>query len=126
MFQAYSMKKSTVVNANDVTDLKDKYLCVFCRAEVTLKAINCPKTRPHFAKLPSIPHIDCPCNLFGSVSENITGYEKFDISDILNNSPLSIKSDKHSNNNNISTRWTPYKSEENLRELNDYIDRIDH
>lgn len=27
---------------------------------------------------------------------------------------------------NISTRWTPYKSEENLRELNDYIDRIDH
>lgn len=27
---------------------------------------------------------------------------------------------------NISTRWTPYKNEENLRELNDYIDRIEH
>lgn len=100
MFQAYSIKKSDKINASDVSDFKDTFLCIFCRAQMTLKAVNSTTKRPYFAKIPSSPHINCPCNLFGSVSENITGYEKFDISDILNNSPLSIKSDKHSNNNN--------------------------
>lgn len=103
MFQAYSIKKSDKINASDVSDFKDTFLCVFCGAKMTLKAVNSTTKRPYFAKIPSSPHVDCPCNLFGSIATNISGYEKCDISDILNNSPLSIKSNKHSNSDSINS-----------------------
>ncbi len=100
MFQAYSKKKSAPINAKDVIDFSDTFLCPWCKIELTLKGVNSPTVSPYFAKKPSISHINCPCNFFKSFDTNIAGYEKCRIADIFNNSPLSIKSNTHSNSKN--------------------------
>lgn len=61
----------------------------WCRIKPTLKGINSPTIKPYFAKLPSIPHINCPCNFFQSLYTETTDFEKLSIKAILNKSPIS-------------------------------------
>lgn len=63
MFEVFSLKLQRLINADNVTDLSDKFRCpnCDCNALYTLKAVDSAVKRKHFGRKKSTPHTKgCP------------------------------------------------------------------
>lgn len=58
MFEAYSEIQGKIISINDALDYKERYYCPNpkCSAQFTIRGITGDRT-PHFARLPSTPHV---------------------------------------------------------------------